>query len=51
MKQTNHNPVWSNLAALARRPLLWVVLAVLAALGYGYAMAVPAVDMLSLIHI
>lgn len=45
MKQTNHNPVWSNLAALARRPLLWVVLAVLAALGYGYAMAVPAVDM------
>lgn len=45
MKQTNHNQVWSNLAALSRRPLLWVVLAVLAALGYGYAMAVPAVDM------
>lgn len=45
MKQTKHNPVWSNLATLARRPLLWVVLAVLAALGYGYAMAVPAVDM------
>ena len=45
MKQTQHNPVWPNLAALARRPLLWVVLAALAALGYGYAMAVPAVDM------
>lgn len=45
MKQTQHNPVWPNLAALARRPLLWVVLAALAALGYGYALAVPAVDM------
>lgn len=33
------------LTRLARRPVLWAALAVLAALGYGYAMAVPAVDM------
>lgn len=45
MKQDRHNPVWSVLGCLARRPLLWGALAILAALGYGYAMAVPAVDM------
>ena len=33
------------LTRLARRPVLWAALAVLTALGYGYAMAVPAVDM------
>lgn len=39
------HPCVGPLRGLARRPLLWVVLAVLAAAGYGYAMAVPAVDM------
>ncbi len=33
------------LRALVRRPLVWAALAVCGAVGYGYAMAVPAVDM------
>lgn len=45
MKQDTNNSVRPALVSLARRPLLWVALAALAALGYGYAMAVPAVDM------
>ena len=36
---------FAALAELAGRPLLWAVLAVLVLAGYGYAMAVPAVDM------
>ena len=42
-------PVWElfrqNLRALLHSPWLWAGLAVLAALGYGAAMAVPAIDM------
>ena len=37
------------LTRLARRPVLWAALAVLTALGYGYAMAVPAVTTSSMI--
>lgn len=40
----NRSP-WDALQALVRRPLLWAALAACAAVGYGYAMAVPAVDM------
>lgn len=35
----------NNLRSLARSKLLWGLLLLAAALGYGYAMAVPAVDM------
>lgn len=47
MKEQNKQEysVRPALAGLARRPFLWAALAVLAAVGYGYAMAVPAVDM------
>lgn len=40
----NH-PCLDALRALVRRPLVWAALAVSVAVGYGYAMAVPAVDM------
>lgn len=45
MQEKQNHSVLPVLGSLARRPVLWVVLAALAAVGYGYAMAVPAVDM------
>lgn len=46
MREKNQEySVLPALTRLARRPVLWAALAVLTALGYGYAMAVPAVDM------
>lgn len=36
---------WRVLRTLAARPGLWLALAALALLGYGYAMTTPAVDM------
>lgn len=45
MKEQQNHSVLPALSGLARRPLLWAVLAALAAMGYGYAMMVPAVDM------
>ena len=38
-------PVSGNLAALARRPLLWLLLAAFSLPGYWLALRVPAVDM------